>query len=128
MGWLCVLPSQDAADRVGVKLDFKDPAAVLPALKSVGSRWTDKMADLLWLNADILPGPCMFRVHWRHHGCVALRSVRARNLAEACPVPVPPCRCFARARDVRELAKRSMAPHHLARCSLPRPGRREAQV
>ena len=58
MGWLCVLPSQDAADRVGVKLDFKDPAAVLPALKSVGSRWTDKMADLLWLNADILPGPC----------------------------------------------------------------------
>ena len=24
-------------------------------------------------------------------------------------MPVPPCRCFARARDVRELAKRSMA-------------------
>ncbi len=45
--------------KVGIKLDFKDALALSPALKKVAAGWPrkDSNSQLLWLNADVLPGP-----------------------------------------------------------------------
>lgn len=41
----------------GVKLDFKDPLALLPAFECVKARVSGENWDVLWINADVVSGP-----------------------------------------------------------------------
>lgn len=44
---------------IGLKLDFKDPEAVAPSLRTLQEFGFDPRATPLWLNADVFQGPGM---------------------------------------------------------------------
>ena len=69
--------SQTTASTKGIKLDFKTIMVVEPSLKMIQNVTSGKEVKIpIWLNADILPGPCYDKV------CVPVDQVKFLSLCK----------------------------------------------